>query len=56
MFNCNLHFWQNDRDLLHATTVTQGGGADASMSWHRKLTPEKKILPMVLQRLEPVTF
>ena len=22
---CHLHFWQNDRDLLHATAVTQGG-------------------------------
>ena len=22
---CHLHFWQNDRDLLHATEVTQGG-------------------------------
>ena len=21
---CHLHFWQNDRDLLHATAVTQG--------------------------------
>jgi len=21
---CYLHFWQNDRDLLHATAVTQG--------------------------------
>ena len=23
---CHLHFWQNDRDLLCATVVTQGGG------------------------------
>ena len=22
---CHLHFWQNDRDLLHATAVTRGG-------------------------------
>ena len=22
---CHLHFWQNDRDLLHATVVTEGG-------------------------------
>jgi len=21
---CHLHFWQNDRDLLRATAVTQG--------------------------------
>ena len=21
---CHLHFWQNDRDLLHATAVTRG--------------------------------
>ena len=21
---CHLHFWQNDRDLLHATEVTWG--------------------------------
>ena len=22
VFTCNLHFWQNDQDLLHATAVT----------------------------------
>ena len=22
--SCHLHFWQNDRDLLRATAVTQG--------------------------------
>ena len=21
---CHLHFWQNDRDILHAIAVTQG--------------------------------
>ena len=21
---CHLHFWQNDRDLFHATAVTRG--------------------------------
>ena len=41
---CHLHFWQNDRDLLRATTVTRGG-TDAeirvsteSRPWRRKFS------------------
>ena len=40
---CHLHFWQNDRDLLCATVVTQGGQMDTkirlstgSWPWRRK--------------------
>ena len=28
---CQLHFWQNDRDLLRATVVTRGGGTDTEI-------------------------
>ena len=41
---CQLHFWQNDRDHLQATVVTQGWNVHENKSLHRKLTPEKKIL------------
>ena len=53
---CHLHFWQNDRDLLHATAVTRGWNGYRNMSQHRKLTLEKKILPPFLQGFEPMTF
>ena len=39
---CHLHFWQNDRDLLRATVVTQGGTdteirvSTESRPWRRK--------------------
>ena len=33
-----------------------GGGMDAEMSQHRKVTLEKKILPPLLPGLEPTTF
>ena len=46
---CHLHFWQNDRDLLCATVVTLGWNGYQNKSQHRKLTPEKKILPLFLQ-------
>ena len=36
---CQLHFWQNDRDLLHATAVTRG----MERIPHRKLTLEKML-------------
>ena len=32
---CHLHFWQNDRDLLHATAVTRGWNR------YRKCTPHQ---------------
>ena len=53
---CHLHFWQNGRDLLRATTVTRGWNGYRNKSQHRKLTLEKKILPPLLQGLEPATF
>ena len=53
---CHLHFWQNDRDLLRATAVTQGWNGYRNKSQHRKSTLEKKILPPLLQGFEPATF
>ena len=53
---CHLHFWQNDRDLLRATAVTRGWNRYRNKSQHRKLNLEKKILPPLLQGLEPGTF
>ena len=54
---CHLHFWRNDRGILRATAVTQGWNGHRNKSQHRKLTPEKKILPPLLQRrFEPATF
>ena len=35
---CQLHFWQNDRDLLRATAVTRGWNGYQNESQHRKLT------------------
>ena len=29
---CHLHFWQNDRDLLHATVVTRGWNGYRNLS------------------------
>ena len=40
---CHLHFWQNDRDLLHATAVTRGWNKYRNKSQHRKSTLERKI-------------
>ena len=53
---CHLHFWQNDRDFLHATVVTRGWNGYRNKSQHRKLTMEKKILPPFQQGFEPATF
>ena len=53
---CHLRFWQNDRGLLCATAVTRGWNGYWNKSQHRKLTPEKKILPLLQQRFEPATF
>ena len=38
----HLHFWQNDRDLLRATAVTQVWNGYRNKSQHRKLTLEKR--------------
>ena len=53
---CHLRFWQNDRGLLFATAVTRGWNGYRNKSQHRKLTPEKKIVPPLLQGFEPATF
>ena len=53
---CHLHFWQYDRDFLHATVVTRGWNGYRSKSQHRKSTLEKKILPPFQQGFEPATF
>ena len=53
---CQLHFWQNDRDLLLATAVTRGWNGYRNKSQHRKSTMEKKILPPLQQGFEPATF
>ena len=53
---CHLHFWQNDRDFLRATVVTQGWNGYRNKSQHRKSTLEKKILPPFQQGFERATF
>ena len=53
---CHLHFWQNDRDLLRATAVTQGWNEYRNKRQHRKVSLEKKILQPLLQEFEPATF
>ena len=53
---CHRHFWQSDQGLLRATAVTRGWNGYRNKSQHRKLTPEKKILPPLLQGFEPATF
>ena len=50
------HFGQNDRGLLRATAVTLGWNGYQNKSQHRKLTLEKKILPLLLRGFEPATF
>ena len=52
---CQLHFWQNDRDLLRAAAVTRGWNGYQNSNQHIKLTLEKKILSPLLQGLEPAT-
>ena len=53
---CHLHFWQNDQDLLGAIAITRGWNGYRNKGQHGELTLEKKILPPLLLRLEPVTF
>ena len=53
---CHLRFWQNDWGLLRATAVTRGWNGYRNKSQHRKLTPEKKILPPLQQGFETTTF
>ena len=53
---CHLLFWRNDRGLIRATAVTRGWNGYRNKSQHKKLTLEKKILPLLLQGFEPATF
>ena len=53
---CQLHFWQNDQDLLRATAVTWGWNGYWNKRQHRKSTLETKILLPLLQGFEPSTF
>ena len=53
---CYLHFWQNNRDLLLATAVTQGMEQTPNKSQQRKLTLEKKLLPLPLPGFKLATF
>ena len=53
---CHLHVWQNDWDCFCATAVTQGWNGYQNKCQHRKLTMEKIIFPLLLQRLKPRTF
>ena len=39
---CYLHFWQNNKQLLHVTSVTRGWNGYRSKSQHKKLTPQKQ--------------
>ena len=50
---CHLHFWQNDRDLFHATAVARGWNGYRNMNQHKKLTQEKNILLPLLQGFKP---
>ena len=53
---CHLHFWQNDRGLLHATAVTLMWNGYRNKSQHRKSTLETKILPPLLQGFKKRPF
>ena len=53
---CRLHFWQNDRDLLCATAVTQGWNRYQNKSQNRKLTMEKKIILPLCRDSNPGPF
>ena len=48
---CHLHLRYNERNLSHATTVTQEWNGYRNKSQHRKLTTEKKIVPPLLPGL-----
>ena len=53
---CQLHFWQNDWDLLCAIVVTWEWNRYQNKSQHRKLTLEKKTLLPLRQGFVPATF
>ena len=39
---CSLHFWRNDLDLLHGTTVTREWNGYRNKRQYREMTLEKK--------------
>ena len=53
---CDLHFWQNDQDLLRATAVTRWWNRYRNESQHRKFTLENFFILPLLMGLEPETF
>ena len=53
---CHLQFWQNGRDLLRATAVTQGWNGYRNKSQHRKLTLRRKFSRRSCREFEPATF
>ena len=54
---CHLHFeCRMTGIILRATAITRGWKGYRNKSQHRKLTLEKKIVPPLVQVLEPATF
>jgi len=53
---CHLHFWQNNWNFLRATVATWGWNEYQNRNQHKKLTMEKKILPLLLPGLETTTL
>ena len=51
---CHLHFECRMTGICYV--LLHGGGTDTDMSQHRKSTLVKKILPPLMQVLEPATF
>ena len=49
---CHLHFWQTDRDLLHAIAVTQGWNEYQNKESAQKVDPGEENSP----GLKPGTF
>ena len=59
---CHLHFWQNDRDFVHAAAVTRGWNGYRNKTPAQKVDPGERFLfcfafyPATLPGLEPATF
>ena len=54
---CHLRFWQNDRaGSFMCYCSNPGVDGYRNKSQHKKLTLEKKIIPLLQQGFEPVTF
>ena len=53
---CHLHFWLNDRGLLHAIAGNTGVEQTPNKNQHTKLILEKKILPPLLPGFKVATF